>query len=253
MEPGTIVGEVALFCAGGRSADVSALVETRLVTVSRADFMAFLAENPDATGELLRGMAERIRHLSDHVVEARFATLPERLHQTLMTLSRLDERGVIRISQADLGDMGLASREIVNRQLNAWRAAGLIQLRRKESRSRLSSSHQCPSKVQLRDNLTSSLLYFKLLERNIEANPCPSSTSPAVTLDKEFINKNQLYRYPCFHPFGRAISLRFSGALNPRPVVYQFGMPEGIWRSALGRRVVSGTSDPVASSAISRE
>lgn len=132
MEPGAIVGEVALFCAGGRSADVSAMVDSKLVTLSRSSFIAFLGENPHAMAELLKGMAERIRHLSDHLVEARFATLPERLHRTLVALSRLDRKRVIRISQASLGEMALASREIVNRQLNQWRAMRLIQMKRKE-------------------------------------------------------------------------------------------------------------------------
>lgn len=131
MEPGMLFGEVALFCEGGRSADALALVPSSLVTIPRADFVAFLAHNPNAVTELLRGMAERIRHLSDHVVEARFTALPERLQRTLLALSRLEADGVVRASQTSLADMALASREIVNRQLNAWRKSELIELKRK--------------------------------------------------------------------------------------------------------------------------
>jgi CRP-like cAMP-binding protein len=134
VEAGALFGEVALFCQGGRTADATALMASTLLTLPKRDVLVFLAHAPPASHALLELMAERIRRLSEQVVEARFAALPERLGRTLTALARLHPDGVVVASQSELADMVLASREMVNRQLNVWRRKGLLELQRGEVR-----------------------------------------------------------------------------------------------------------------------
>ena len=83
--------------------------------------------------ELLNVLCERLRRTSEQVedvlfldVEARIAKILLRLAQGNGSAPRPGARVALGMSQRELGNLVGASREKVNKQLQAWRRAGII-------------------------------------------------------------------------------------------------------------------------------
>lgn len=62
IEPGGVFGEVAFLDGGERTADATALDDTTLLVLSRADFLPFLARRPALAIGLLGVLCERLRN-----------------------------------------------------------------------------------------------------------------------------------------------------------------------------------------------
>jgi CRP/FNR family transcriptional regulator/CRP/FNR family cyclic AMP-dependent transcriptional regulator len=131
--PGDVFGELALLDGAPRSATATALEPSRLLTVDRAAFVAFLREQPDASLILLGDLAARVRRLSSQVEDLMFLDIPGRLARTLLRLGeqygRVTPRGVeidLQITQTELGGMVGATRVSVNRLLHWFAERGLI-------------------------------------------------------------------------------------------------------------------------------
>jgi CRP/FNR family cyclic AMP-dependent transcriptional regulator len=131
--PGEVFGELALLDGAPRSATATALEPSRLLTVDRAAFVAFLREQPDASLILLGDLAARVRRLSSQVEDLMFLDIPGRLARTLLRLGeqygRPSSRGVeidLQITQTELGGMVGATRVSVNRLLHWFAERGLI-------------------------------------------------------------------------------------------------------------------------------
>jgi CRP/FNR family transcriptional regulator, cyclic AMP receptor protein len=105
LGPGDLFGEIALFDGQPRTADAIAAEASELFTVRRSDFLGYLEREPRVTLRLLEMLCQRIRWVSDRMSE-------------------------VHISQEELGVYVGAARESVNRQLQEWRRAGIIELRR---------------------------------------------------------------------------------------------------------------------------
>lgn len=131
--PGDVFGELALLDGAPRSATATALEPSRLLTVDRSSFVAFLREQPDASLILLSELTARVRRLSVQVEDLMFLDIPGRLARTLLRLGeqygRRTERGVeidLQITQTELGGMVGATRVSVNRLLHWFADRGLI-------------------------------------------------------------------------------------------------------------------------------
>jgi CRP-like cAMP-binding protein len=97
--------------------------------VRRADFLAHLEREPRTTLRLLELLCQRIRWVTDRMEEAVLLPLHARLARRLCALAE-DFGSEVHISQEELGVYVGAARESVNRQLQEWRRAGIIELRR---------------------------------------------------------------------------------------------------------------------------
>lgn len=131
--PGDVFGELALLDGAPRSATATALEPSRLLTIDRTAFVAFLREQPDAALILLSELTARVRRLSSQVEDLMFLDIPGRLARTLLRLGeqygRRTERGVeidLQITQTELGGMVGATRVSVNRLLHWFAERGLI-------------------------------------------------------------------------------------------------------------------------------
>jgi CRP/FNR family transcriptional regulator/CRP/FNR family cyclic AMP-dependent transcriptional regulator len=131
--PGDVFGELALLDGAPRSATATALEPSRLLTVDRAAFVAFLRDQPDAALILLGDLAARVRRLSSQVEDLMFLDIPGRLARTLLRLGeqygKKSARGVeidLQITQTELGGMVGATRVSVNRLLHWFAERGLI-------------------------------------------------------------------------------------------------------------------------------
>jgi len=129
LGPGDLFGEVALFDGLPRTADAIAAEASELFMVRRSDFLAYLEREPRIAVRLLEMLCQRIRWISDRMEEAVLLPLHARLARRLCMLAD-DFGSEVHISQEELGVYVGAARESVNRQLQEWRRAGIIELRR---------------------------------------------------------------------------------------------------------------------------
>ena len=132
METGEIFGEIALLDGRERSADAMALTDCELLVLYRRDFLPFLQRRADICIMLLEILCQRLRHTTEQVEDVSFVTLGSRMAKALLRLAHPESGGakpaVLRVTQQELGNIVGGARESVNRQLQAWQKAGLIEV-----------------------------------------------------------------------------------------------------------------------------
>jgi CRP-like cAMP-binding protein len=129
---GEIFGEIALLDGQPRTADAAAFTDCRLMIIERRDFLPLLHDFPDVAIKLLELLCSRLRRTSEQVEDLMFLDLKGRLTKTLLRLSKESDDGRgITMSQADLSQMVGMSREMINKQLQAWARDGWIEVERR--------------------------------------------------------------------------------------------------------------------------
>lgn len=133
LEPGDVIGEMALIDGDTRSATVTAMDACRFLVLWRRDFIPFLEGNPHVALKLLAGLSQRLRATNDMVGNLSFLNLPARLARILINLGqqygKVTEAGIaigLKLSQEELGNLVGVSRESVNRQIRIWVDSGLL-------------------------------------------------------------------------------------------------------------------------------
>jgi CRP/FNR family cyclic AMP-dependent transcriptional regulator len=135
MDPGDVIGEIALLDQQPRSATVQAVADSILLTLHRRDLLPFLERHPKAAIKLAAVLAKRIRNLSELMEDTVFLGLPSRLAKKLLSLAQRYGKpaagGGVRIDQKlpqhELGELVGTSRESINKQLRQWGEDGLVQ------------------------------------------------------------------------------------------------------------------------------
>ncbi len=135
IESGGSLGEIAVIDGRPRTASAVAMVDTVLFVIHRADLLALVDREPVLVRHLLNALCERLRWTSELIEEAAFLDLPARLARRLLRLSEehgsaIVEGRMLRLSQAELAGFVNASRQMVNQQLQEWRARGWVSLSR---------------------------------------------------------------------------------------------------------------------------
>ncbi len=130
---GDFFGEMSLLDGEGRSANVVALDDAKVFTLSRNDFLDILQKFPKIAISLLEELARRLRK-SDQQIES--LSLSDVEHRIGMTLVRLSEElgkiknGNVNIHnfpyQQDIANMAGTSRETVSRTLSLLEEKGLV-------------------------------------------------------------------------------------------------------------------------------
>jgi CRP/FNR family transcriptional regulator, cyclic AMP receptor protein len=135
IHPGEIFGEIGLLDGRDRSADAIAMTDCELLVLQRRDFIPFIERRPDVCIKLIELLCHRLRRTSEQVEELSFSHLESRMAKALLRLARENEGTrplaallELKITQRELGNMVGGSREHVNKQLQAWQKAGLIEL-----------------------------------------------------------------------------------------------------------------------------
>lgn len=133
--PGEYFGELALFDDAPRSASVAALEPCRVMMVSKAILREALKERPEIAVALLKGLATRIRALTENVRALALLDVFGRLVTTLYSLAKATDDGkhVIeqKLTQQDLASRIGASREMVSRILQDLVRGGYIEIEHK--------------------------------------------------------------------------------------------------------------------------
>ncbi len=132
--PGDFFGELALFDGEPRSADAIATEASELLILERQDFRRFVVEHPQVALNLLSVLSRRLRRTDELVADAAFLDVRARLVKQLLALAqsrgRPGPQGSVvitsQLTQTDLANMVLATRESVNRWLQYYIKKGLV-------------------------------------------------------------------------------------------------------------------------------
>jgi len=137
MHSGQMFGEVAVLDGQNRTANAIAHEPSELLVIERNNLMAFLDRNPEAMRRMLVAVCSRLRWISEALEDAHFLDLPRRLAKRILLLAKLfghphSEGGIriaLQLSQQDLAELLVVTRESVNRQLRQWETDGLMTLK----------------------------------------------------------------------------------------------------------------------------
>ena len=136
LGPGDCFGELSLIDGEPRSATVETLESVQTLSLSRADFMAFIRSNPTATERMMVALAGMVRRADESMADLVFLDLEGRLVKKLLELADAHGRkvdGAIEIelpmTQEDLAAMIGATRASVNKLLGFYEDRGAVQRR----------------------------------------------------------------------------------------------------------------------------
>jgi len=128
MQPGEVLGELALLDGGNRTADAVAETNGRLLVLDRSDLLAVLRTDPNLALAVMTILCDRLRTVTWLLESMMFNDTTGRLASTLLILCQGKPGRRIDITQGALGGRVGAARETLNRKLREWQAAGVIAL-----------------------------------------------------------------------------------------------------------------------------
>ena len=136
LGPGECFGELALIDGEPRSATVETLEPVQTLSLSRADFMTVIRENPVVAERMLITLAGMVRRTDESMADLVFLDLEGRLVKKLLELADAHGRDVdgaieieLPMTQEDLAAMIGATRASVNKLLGWYEDRGAIQRR----------------------------------------------------------------------------------------------------------------------------
>jgi CRP/FNR family transcriptional regulator, cyclic AMP receptor protein len=133
LHRGEIFGEIALLDGQPRTADAVAMTDCDLMVITRRDFLGFVQTEPKVATKLVAHLCTRLRIADARIEETTFLNLPSRLARLLIQL--LEDNAAadskrLAITQQKISEMLGASRESVNKHLQAWAKRKVIALKR---------------------------------------------------------------------------------------------------------------------------
>jgi CRP/FNR family cyclic AMP-dependent transcriptional regulator len=124
--PAAVVGEMAALDGGSRSTDMVATRRCRLWRIPREPLIEALRADPAASVALVAELARRLRVANAEMEAVRILDLGGRLAQLL--LGAAADKALVPLTQTEIARRLSASREKVNRKLNAWARQGWVAL-----------------------------------------------------------------------------------------------------------------------------
>ncbi len=127
---GSFFGELSLLDGAPRSASVKALTETRMLALSRSDFLAQLRRSPDLAMALIQELTARLRQMDDQASSLSFQRVQERTQGLLVRLATdpgsEGHRATPALTHQQIADMIGTSRETVTRVIKALKLEGWL-------------------------------------------------------------------------------------------------------------------------------
>ena len=132
LEAGDFFGEMSLLDNAPRSASVRALADTRILALSRADFLAVLRRSPDLAMAVIQELTRRLRRVDDQASSLSFQRVEERTKGLLTRLAKEDPQNLGRrvtpaLTHQQIADMIGTSRETVTRALKLLKEHGWLE------------------------------------------------------------------------------------------------------------------------------
>lgn len=126
MRPGALLGEIALFDPGTRTATATAVGPARLRRLDNASLMAAIRQQPDLAVDLIHLAGRRMRMMNAQIEDQVFLPLSSRLARKLLYLTATDPDMTLKLSQSQLAEFVGATREAVSKALGEWKRAGVV-------------------------------------------------------------------------------------------------------------------------------
>lgn len=130
--PGTIFGEMSLVGQHMHSTYAEAIDDVTLCVMSRVDLERVLINKPRVALRLLDVLGRRMREMESRLEGITFKGVPARLAGLLLELEPRSGPTVEGFSHLELAEMIGATRETVTKALDEFRAAGLVELGRRQ-------------------------------------------------------------------------------------------------------------------------
>lgn len=134
LGPGDFFGEIAAIDGGPRSAGVVALTRARVCVIAAAPFLRFALSTPEASHQVMRLLAGRVREKDARLLELTVLPVRPRLIALLLRLARPRDWGGVVVSPPrphhELAARIGTRREVVSRILGALAREGMTQASR---------------------------------------------------------------------------------------------------------------------------
>jgi CRP/FNR family cyclic AMP-dependent transcriptional regulator len=135
LQPGELLGEIALLDGKDRTADARAMADSSLAILERRAVLAFLEKHPSGCLGLIEVLCGRLRQTDQQIAEIVFLDLPARLAKTLLRMATVTRGPLgtkIELSQRELGNIVGSSRESINKCLREWQRNGIVRVEESE-------------------------------------------------------------------------------------------------------------------------
>lgn len=133
--PGGSVAELPVFDGGNYPASVSAVENSEIIFISRADLRSFCLEHPEVALKMLAVVGARLRRLVGIIEELSFTTIRQRLVSALVRMAETSgertERGIefqLPGTHQDMAHQLGTVRELVSRNLMRLQAEGFVRV-----------------------------------------------------------------------------------------------------------------------------
>jgi CRP/FNR family transcriptional regulator, cyclic AMP receptor protein len=131
--PGGSVAELPVFDGGNYPASVSAVENSEIIFISRADLRSFCLEHPEVALKMLAVVGARLRRLVGIIEELSFTTIRQRLISAVVRMAQTSgkrtERGIefqLPGTHQDMANQLGTVRELVSRNLMRLQAEGFL-------------------------------------------------------------------------------------------------------------------------------
>ena len=127
MEEGDVLGEMALFDDGDRSASARALEPSSLLRIPYGPVKEAISNRPQLLWDVVHILAARIRSMDSALADAVFLDVTGRTAKRLLELAGDDDEFQLPITQEELAGLVGASRERVNKAIAAFIRLGWVE------------------------------------------------------------------------------------------------------------------------------
>ena len=135
LGPGEMFGELSLFDPEPRTTTATAVTDAKLLALAHDQVIGLVARHPQASLELLRRLAQRLRKSNEILADLVFADVPGRVAKAIIDLGarfgqQKDDGLHVNhdLTQEELAQLVGASRETVNKALADFASRGWVRL-----------------------------------------------------------------------------------------------------------------------------
>ena len=132
LDAGSFFGDMALLTNEVRSASVKTLEDTRLLALSRRDFIDLLRQSPDLALAVIEELTNRLRETNEQASSLSFQGVKERTRGLFVRIAqddptREDRRVTPALTHQQIADMIGTSRETVTRAIKLLKQEGWLE------------------------------------------------------------------------------------------------------------------------------
>jgi CRP-like cAMP-binding protein len=126
LKPGDMIGEIAFFDPGVRTATATALEDTRLLRIRNRDMTEAIRQSPELGIDMIHLAGRRMRWMNSQLSDQVFLPLSARLARKLLHLTA-DGTETLMMSKNDLAEFMGTTREAVSKTLSDWKRARVVE------------------------------------------------------------------------------------------------------------------------------